>query len=114
MTDNRLLPNPHHHHLKSPFAVIMSDAGDHDSVAVLITQCIQNDFIRPIATGEPLPCKLHVGHKEAHRLDQGEPLCCFFDAPYCFVLFMPLLWYAVCRCRAVSCGGLSADVWRVV
>ncbi|WP_156502313.1 cysteine hydrolase family protein, partial [Oleiphilus sp. HI0067] len=36
--------------------------------AVLITQCLQNDFVKPLASGEPLPNQLHVGHEESKRL----------------------------------------------
>lgn len=36
--------------------------------AVLITQCVQNDFVRPLAEGEPLPNLVHVGRLEAERL----------------------------------------------
>jgi thiamine kinase-like enzyme/nicotinamidase-related amidase len=36
--------------------------------AVLITQCLQNDFVKPIASGEPLPNQLHIGHNESRRL----------------------------------------------
>jgi len=36
--------------------------------AVLITQCIQNDFVKPLVSGEPLPNLLHIGHDEAQRL----------------------------------------------
>ena len=35
---------------------------------VLITQCLQNDFVKPLASGEPLPNQLHIGHKESQRL----------------------------------------------
>ncbi len=34
----------------------------------LITQCIQNDFIRPLEATAPLPNLVHVGHSEAERL----------------------------------------------
>lgn len=36
--------------------------------AMLITQCLQNDFVKPIGRLEPLPNLLHVGHDEARRL----------------------------------------------
>jgi nicotinamidase-related amidase len=36
--------------------------------AVLITQCLQNDFVKPLASGEPLPNQLHIGHNESRRL----------------------------------------------
>lgn len=34
----------------------------------LITQCLQNDFVRPIGAQESLPNSLHIGHAEARRL----------------------------------------------
>lgn len=36
--------------------------------AVLLTQCLQNDFVKPLASGEPLPNQLHIGHAESQRL----------------------------------------------
>lgn len=36
--------------------------------ALLISQCVQNDFVRPLAPGEPLPNLVHVGRLEAERL----------------------------------------------
>jgi protein-tyrosine phosphatase/nicotinamidase-related amidase len=36
--------------------------------SILITQCLQNDFVAPIAPHEPLPNALHVGRAEALRL----------------------------------------------
>jgi nicotinamidase-related amidase len=36
--------------------------------ALLITQCLQNDFVQPIGRHEPVPNRLHVGHSEARRL----------------------------------------------
>lgn len=38
------------------------------AVSVLITQCLQNDFVKPLEAHEPLPNKLHVGREEALRL----------------------------------------------
>lgn len=35
---------------------------------LLITQCVQNDFVRPLAEGERLPNLVHVGRLEAERL----------------------------------------------
>ena len=35
---------------------------------LLLTQCVQNDFVRPLAEGEPLPNLVHVGRLEAERL----------------------------------------------
>jgi nicotinamidase-related amidase len=36
--------------------------------AILVTQCVQNDFVRSLAPGEPLPNLVHVGRLEAERL----------------------------------------------
>ncbi|VAW69733.1 Protein-tyrosine phosphatase-related protein [hydrothermal vent metagenome] len=36
--------------------------------ALLITQCLQNDFVKPLASGEALPNQLHIGHDESKRL----------------------------------------------
>ena len=36
--------------------------------SVLITQCLQRDFVAPIAPGEALPNLLHIGHVESQRL----------------------------------------------
>ena len=36
--------------------------------ALLITQCLQNDFVQPIQKHESIPNKLHIGHREAERL----------------------------------------------
>ena len=41
--------------------------------SLLITQCLQNDFVKPLAPHEPLPNLLHVGHKEARRLMGEDP-----------------------------------------
>jgi hypothetical protein len=35
---------------------------------VLITQCLQRDFVDPIGPHDPLPNLLHVGYSEANRL----------------------------------------------
>lgn len=35
---------------------------------ILITQCLQNDFVQPLERYDPLPNMLHVGYEEAHRL----------------------------------------------
>lgn len=35
---------------------------------LLITQCIQNDFVQPIGKYENMPNLLHVGYEESHRL----------------------------------------------
>lgn len=36
--------------------------------ALLLTQCVQEDFVRPLSPGEPLPNLVHVGRLEAERL----------------------------------------------
>jgi len=41
--------------------------------AILITQCLQNDFVKPIGAYDPLPNLLHIGHQEARRLMGEEP-----------------------------------------
>ncbi|MBI5366454.1 MAG: isochorismatase family protein [Planctomycetes bacterium] len=41
--------------------------------ALLITQCLQNDFVGPLAPHDPLPNKLHVGWEEAQRLLGHDP-----------------------------------------
>lgn len=41
--------------------------------AILITQCLQNDFVKPIEKFDPLPNALHVGYAESLRL-MGEIL----------------------------------------
>jgi protein-tyrosine phosphatase/nicotinamidase-related amidase len=40
---------------------------------VLITQCLQRDFVDPIGSHDPLPNLLHVGYSEANRLLGPEP-----------------------------------------
>jgi protein-tyrosine phosphatase/nicotinamidase-related amidase len=40
---------------------------------VLITQCLQRDFVDPIGPSDPLPNLLHVGYAEATRLLGPEP-----------------------------------------
>ena len=40
---------------------------------VLITQCLQRDFVDPIGPHDPLPNLLHVGYSEAARLLGNEP-----------------------------------------
>lgn len=32
---------------------------------LLLTRCVQKDFVRPLAEGEPLPNLVHVGRLEA-------------------------------------------------
>ncbi|BFM07094.1 isochorismatase family protein [Halioxenophilus aromaticivorans] len=41
--------------------------------SLLITQCLQNDFVKPLKPGEPLPNMLHVGHEESRRLIGDNP-----------------------------------------
>lgn len=36
--------------------------------ALLITQCLQKDFVKPLLHDEPLPNLLHIGHHESKRL----------------------------------------------
>lgn len=36
--------------------------------SVLITQCLQNDFVKPIDVHDPLPNALHIGYQESKRL----------------------------------------------
>ena len=43
------------------------------TVSVLITQCLQHDFVAPIGPHEPLPNLLHVGAAEATRLLGPDP-----------------------------------------
>lgn len=43
------------------------------ALSVLITQCLQNDFVKPLEAHEPLPNKLHVGREEARRLMGTDP-----------------------------------------
>ncbi len=38
------------------------------SHSILITQCLQNDFVKPLNRYDSLPNNLHVGFDEAHRL----------------------------------------------
>lgn len=40
---------------------------------VLITQCLQRDFVDPIGRHDPLPNELHVGYGEATRLLGADP-----------------------------------------
>jgi len=41
--------------------------------SILITQCLQRDFIEPVEANEPLPNKLHVGREESLRLMGRDP-----------------------------------------
>lgn len=43
------------------------------ALSVLITQCLQRDFVEPIQPYEPLPNRLHVGPAEALRLLGPDP-----------------------------------------
>lgn len=36
--------------------------------SILITQCLQNDFVKLLGKHDPLPNRLHIGYDEAHRL----------------------------------------------
>ncbi len=40
---------------------------------LLITQCLQNDFVQPIGRYDPMPNLLHVGSEEATRLLGADP-----------------------------------------
>jgi protein-tyrosine phosphatase/nicotinamidase-related amidase len=53
----------------------IADAGKLCSrmATVLITQCLQRDFVDPIGPHDPLPNLLHVGYSEANRLMGSEP-----------------------------------------
>ena len=41
--------------------------------SILLTQCLQQDFVRPLGPYEALPNLLHVGHAEARRLMGERP-----------------------------------------
>ena len=41
--------------------------------SVLLTECLQRDFVDPIGPHDPLPNELHVGHTEAVRLLGEDP-----------------------------------------
>jgi protein-tyrosine phosphatase/nicotinamidase-related amidase len=41
--------------------------------SVLVTECLQRDFVDPIGPYDPLPNRLHVGHLEAVRLLGNDP-----------------------------------------
>ncbi len=43
------------------------------SISVLITQCLQKDFVQPITMYEPVPNPLHVGYEESLRLMGENP-----------------------------------------
>ena len=41
--------------------------------SLLITQCLQGDFVQPIGRHDPIPNLLHVGFEEARRLMGEDP-----------------------------------------
>ena len=41
--------------------------------AILITQCLQKDFVKPLGRYDPLPNHLHVGYEESQRLMGENP-----------------------------------------
>ena len=41
--------------------------------SLLVTQCLQNDFVRPLPRFAELPNQLHIGHAEARRLLGDDP-----------------------------------------
>jgi protein-tyrosine phosphatase/nicotinamidase-related amidase len=41
---------------------------------LLFTQCLQNDFVKPVGRHEPLPNRLHVGYSESLRLMGENPM----------------------------------------
>lgn len=41
--------------------------------SLLITQCLQRDFVKPIGRQDPVPNYLHIGHEEARRLMGDRP-----------------------------------------
>ena len=43
------------------------------SPAILITQSLQNDFIKPIGRYDPVPSMLHIGYEETRRLMGEDP-----------------------------------------
>ena len=43
------------------------------SKAVLITDCLQWDFVGPLGRFDPLPNALHIGHQESWRLMGEDP-----------------------------------------
>ena len=42
--------------------------------SILITQCLQNDFVQPIEKYDKLPNLLHIGYNEARRLMGINPI----------------------------------------
>lgn len=54
--------------------------------SILITQCLQNDFVKPVEKYDPLPNALHVGYDESRRLlgeivEEG-PVCALMRWAY--------------------------------
>jgi len=47
--------------------------GAYEMTTVLITQCLQRDFVDPLGPHDPLPNLLHVGYSEADRPLGSEP-----------------------------------------
>lgn len=43
------------------------------ALSVLITECLQRDFVGPVGAHEPLPNKLHIGRDESLRLMGRDP-----------------------------------------
>jgi protein-tyrosine phosphatase/nicotinamidase-related amidase len=43
------------------------------SRSLLVTQCLQNDFVKPVGRFDPLPNQLHVGYAESQRLIGENP-----------------------------------------
>jgi protein-tyrosine phosphatase/nicotinamidase-related amidase len=41
--------------------------------AILITQCLQNDFVKPLGKYDKVPNLLHIGYEEAKRLNGLDP-----------------------------------------
>ncbi len=41
--------------------------------SLLLTQCLQNDFVKPVDRFDPLPNQLHVGYAESQRLMGENP-----------------------------------------
>jgi protein-tyrosine phosphatase/nicotinamidase-related amidase len=41
--------------------------------AILITQCLQMDFVKPLGRYDPLPNRLHIGYEESRRLIGDNP-----------------------------------------
>jgi hypothetical protein len=70
--------------------------------SVLITQCIQNDLLRPLSLDESLPNRAHVGRSESERLlGRG----CSREAPGINPPSLHLcVRVRVCVCVRVSCS----------